>query len=700
MLEHLLSPRSVCIIGASPKPSNLANRTLSRLLQHGYIKPIHLVNPRYQSIDDRPCYASVADIGSRVDVALIALPAAKVPNAIRECDAAGIRFVVVISSGFGEDADANVVSSELASAIEQSSARLVGPNCEGIWSLPANMALTFGSAAERPALIPGPISVISQSGSIGAACMRELQDAGIGCRYFVSSGNESDLTTMDYLEFMVDEGGSQTIAMFAEGFRDGHRLRAIARRASATGIRLIALCAGASEMGRLATASHTGRIATAATVYRDLLLQAGVLQVATFANFVDAIKIAANGIPPQRVAEPTDRNGVAIVAMSGGSRALLADSCADFGVPLSQYSESTEVALDSLLPRFGYSKNPTDLTGQVISDTALFSEVLRKVIDDDYSEALLVQYANGAERHLTAQLDVFSELAGRAAKPIVVSLLGSVDQEIEVRLRSSGVVCAGDPQTAVQYLSWLYCWRTFAEESGAPPARPAPSTETLQLDSWSSCMRVLTEAGIGVPAWRIISGMAEPELAGIGYPVALKALPGTSEHKTEEGLVFLGLRNWQDVIDAFSRFRDRVPVGTPALIQEMAPASVEALLSVREDPDFGPILAIGSGGIYTERLNDLAYVQLPSTESEILSALRRRRIWDLLQPIRGRTAMDVPALVTAAQRLGEAYLSRMPAGSEFEVNPLMVGATGAGVLAVDVLFNDADRNVLATSSIT
>lgn len=692
MLDVLMHPRSVCVIGASSDPRKLAGRPLLRLTQHSFPGEIYLVNPKYDHIAGRRCYPSVSAIGQPVDVALILLPAAQVPKAIRECGAAGVRFAVVCSSGFAEDARAADLVHDLADAVESSGVRLVGPNCEGIWSVPASMALTFGSAADRRELLAGTVSVISQSGSIGGACMRQLQERGIGCRYFVSSGNEDDLTAMDYLEYMVDEGGSQVVAMFVEGLRAGHRLRQIARRAAQKQIRLIALCAGASELGRLATSSHTGRMASAGAVYRDLLAQCGVLQVDTFEQLVAAIEVACFGRLPGRSAD-VESSGVGIVAMSGGSRALLADSCERLAVPMARFTHATEAALDGMLPQFGFSKNPTDLTGQVLADPELFSRVLLNVVEDQHTEALIIQYANGAERQLTPQIPFFRDLISRTHKPVVISLLGAHNAQLMTDLRSAGVLCADDPHRAVQCVGWLYRWRGYADAAKLPPAPEIKTISRVAAASWDQRMSLMETAGLAVAPWTTWDGELENDAPDLRFPVALKALPDTAEHKSESGLVFVGLRDKQDLARAMDSFRDRVPDGTPALIQEMVTGPVEILLAARVDPDFGPILVLGSGGVLTEWLRDVTYVPLPATAAEIDAALRRLRVWRLLQPFRGRGECDIEALIDSARRLGETFLRHFTASDEIELNPLIVGLRGEGATVVDVLVSTVDGAV-------
>jgi acyl-CoA synthetase (NDP forming) len=682
MLERLLTPASICLIGASADPAKLAGKTLVRLEQHHFPGAIHLVNPRYAAIGDRVCVPRVADVPAGVDVAFISLPAALVPGAVRECGEAGIPFAVVISSGFAEDAGAAQLSRELDDAVRESGVRLVGPNCEGIWSTPASMALTFGSAADRPVLLSGGVSLISQSGSIGGACMSRLQALGVGCRYFVSSGNEMDLTSMDFLEHIVDEGESTVVALFVEGLRDGHRLPAIARRAARKGIRIIALCAGASDAGREATSSHTGRIASAADVYRDVLAQSGILQVETLSDFVAAIHAADLASAPLP-ATHHDGGGVSIVATSGGSRALLADACSRYGVPMARYTPATEATLDALLPAFASSPNPTDLTGQVLSDPELFARVLDEVARDPHTESVIVQYANGAETQLAAQMELYRALTTRIRKPVIVSLLGRISEGLAAGLRDLGIYCVHDPQDAVRTVRWLNGWRdgravADRDDLVAPsPAGIAP------VGTWQERMELLSGAGVRAPGWRIwYPDDPRPDLA---FPVVLKALPELAEHKTESGLVFVGIGSEAEFDEVAATFSSRVPPGTPALVQEMVSGGVEVLLAARSDPDFGPVLALGAGGVTTEWLRDVGYVPLPASADEIRAALERRAVWELLQPFRGRARADIDDLVRTALAVADIYLTRMEPGSEIELNPLIVGAGSSGAWAVDVL---------------
>lgn len=693
-MKSLLHPVSVCIVGASADPHRLAGKPLQRLRRHAFGGSVYLVNPRYDEIAGFGCFPSVSALPEPVDVALVAVAARLVPGVVRECGARGIRNVVVLSSGFEEDSEGAGLVAELREAVRASGVRLVGPNCEGIWSIPDKLALTFGSAADRDTFVAGPVSVISQSGSIGGACMRELQDRGIGCRYFVSTGNETDTTALDFCEYMIAEETSTVIAMFLEGIRDGGRLRELGHRARERGITLIALRAGTSDLGRLAIASHTGRIATAEGVYRDIFRQHGILEVTTFTELIQAIEFACI---PMAVGAPRGGagTGTGIIAVSGGSRALLADSSARRGVPLAEFTDETVRELTASLPQFGYARNPADVTGQILSDPAIFTKVATIVAQDANTDSLLIQYANGAEHQLRAHADLLAEVTAITGKPVAVSLLGGGGEQIGRSLRERGIIYARDPDEAIMYLSWFY-QRSRSWVAPAPgPTGPASTvgqpagTAPDRLSDWPARAEFLQRAGVAVPRWAITGPGDDPAdvmaAAGLRFPLVAKALPETAEHKTERGLVVLDVRDHEQLTAALGKLAKAIGAPAPILLQEMVSGGVEVLLSVRRDRDFGPLLALGSGGAYTEWLADLGHVQLPASREEIIQALARLRLWKLLQPFRGRDRCDVAALAEVAYRLAAAYLAELPEGWEIEINPLMVFPEGREPAAVDVL---------------
>ena len=695
-MRTLFSPRGVAVVGASSRLETLPGKALVRLRQHDFRGTVIAVNPRHSTMHGYECVGSVLDLPDSIDVAMLMLRADLVPQAVRDCSERGIGVAVVLSSGFEDSEAAAGLNAELRAVLAASRVRVVGPNCEGIWSIPSSLTLTFGSAADRARLLPGPVSIISQSGSVGGACIRELQERGVGCRYFVSSGNELDLSTLDFCEFMVNEGGSSVIAMFIEGLRDGGRLRQLAARARQRQVRLIALRAGQSEQGRVATMSHTGRVATAAAVYRDVFAQCGVLEVATLADFIDAIELAAGqdrlpATSPRTAGEPV--RGLGVVAISGGSRALLADAAEQHRVPLAQFTADTERTLGELLPRFGYHRNPVDTTGALIGDQTAFERVLRAVAADENVDTVLVQYANGGDRQLAGHAPLYRALSAEAGKPFVASLLAGRPERTRPP-ELEGIVVARDPAESIKKIAWLYRLRTPVAPlpgrtescAGKPGAgEPAPEQVSSCLD-WSQRAALTERIGIPLAAWGTARSADELYLAAarLRPPLVVKATPEYAEHKTEAGLIYLGLRTPDEALDALRRIQAQLGPGTPVLVQEMLGGCQEMLVAARTDQDLGPVVAFGFGGVLAEWVRDICYLSLPVSAREIQDGLAGLRSWELLQAFRGRAPRDIDALVAAVLGLAREY-TRSLAGWEIEFNPLLVGAQGEGVRAVDIL---------------
>jgi acyl-CoA synthetase (NDP forming) len=396
----------------------------------------------------------VRDVPAVIDAAMICVPASVVPAVIEDCGAVGVPVAVVVASGFEETKGGDALAIELRETALRTGVRIVGPNTEGVWSLVDRVMLTYGSASAREDLLAGPVSVLSQSGGIGTACIRHLQDRRVGCRYFVGIGNQTDLTSLDFLEYVVDEGGSPVVLLYTEVLRDGWRLTGIARRAAEKGVRIAVLKAGSSDAGRRATATHTGRVASAGRIYSSIFRQAGLLEVHTPTELWEAGEtLAIGGRPPPR----RDGTGIGIMSISGGCRSLLADACDRWGVAMSTFDPATERKLASVVPSYGVIENPVDPSGAVMTTPGLFEGAVRAVAEDPNSDMIIVQYGNGALRMVLKHLDFYAALREHVTKPLVLCSLGDdIQPDLRERLNGMSILWASDPDGAVKRCAWLY----------------------------------------------------------------------------------------------------------------------------------------------------------------------------------------------------------------------------------------------------
>jgi acyl-CoA synthetase (NDP forming) len=351
-----------------------------------------------------------------------------------------------------------------------------------------------------------------------------------------------------------------------------------------------------------------------------------------------------------------------------------------------------------MLPRFGSATNPTDVTGQVLSDPDLFDRTLRRVVEDPNTESLIIQFANRGPDDARARAELLAKTIAPRRIPTVISFLADVLPAAERRrFAEQGLVCARDPADAVRYIDWLYR-RRRADLPVSEPAQGRLDAAFVLADvrSWPDLMGLLASAGIRTPAWSIIGPAQNPDeaVAGLAFPLAVKALPEDADHKTEHGLVRLRLRDAAEVRDAVAAVRARLGRPAPVLAQEMV-SGVEAVVAVLQDPDFGPVLAIGTGGVGVELFQDIGYLSLPAAASEVRGLIARLRLGRLLAGFRGAPAGDTEALVVAALALADLFQAARGRWAELEVNPLIVLPTGEGAVAVDILIKPASAATVA-----
>jgi acyl-CoA synthetase (NDP forming) len=688
-LDRIFEARSVALVGVSANPRKLNGAPLPILKVSGFAGEIWPVNPKYAEIDGLRCYPDVAALPASPDVALVLAPAREVPDVLASLAARNCRSAVVVSSGFEEFDGGGALAERLREVCDRESMALIGPNCEGVWSVRSRVMLTFGSAAKRAEFSHAPIAILSQSGAIGGAIARHLQDSGTGCAYLVSVGNETAIGILDYLDYMIEREDVRVVLLFTEGLQDGSRLLALAERARARGIVLIALKSGNSPLGRAAVASHTGKVATDSAIYRGVFRQAGIIEVAGLVELIEAAELFASTPLPRASGEA--RGGVAVYSIPGGTRALTADLCEARGVPLAEFTEQTVSALQARLPVFGQARNPTDMTGQLLSDPDMFHETLDAVASDPRTEALIVQLANRGPADALTYQETIHKAAARAEVPAIISFLGdALPGRERRRFGDQGIACARDPNDAVRWLDWLYQARTAGR---LPPCTPKPWPETLQRLSQTgpadpaehaAQMRWLEAAGIVVAGWALLEAHrpAAAACSRVEGPWALKALAADALHKTELGLLELNLSTVDEVGRAAARLRARLGRDdAPLLLQQMVPSGVEVVVSAMRNPDFGTIIAIGAGGVLVELFQDLAYLALPCDAGQIRGAISRLRLARLLEGFRGSPPADLEALVSAVEAV--AALAAASGFSEIELNPLIVRPRGQGAIAVD-----------------
>lgn len=682
--DKFLHPRSVAIIGASPQRGSPRNTLVRNLQKHGYEGKIYPVSPSHAEVEGLKAYKSVAELPEPADVALVITPAQTVPGIIADCGRAGIRNAIVFSAGFEEVDGGEELARQLAQAAREHHVAVLGPNCQGIWSVLHKAMLTFSPAALNAEKIHhAPIAIVSQSGALAGAMANALLRMGLGCSYIVSVGNETCVDSLDALESIVEQDDVRAVALYVEGLDDAARILPIAHRARTRGVQIVVLKTGRSAIGQEATASHTGKIASSHAVYTDVLEQAGIISVNSLQDVVAAMEVLAFLPDPRLSGDP--QGGLSIMSASGGAGALLADYSSETSIPLAEFSPAIKERLDQVLPAFARKANPIDLTGQINTDRDLFKNTCEAVGADPRTEAVAVQFSSSGRRYLNENGDVYKSLA-RQGLPVVISFIGeAIEPEVRKDFREAGVLLSPDPFVTMQSLSWLY-QRSRAAALPAPRPREAVPAQPARSD-WEGMMQFLDRSGVTPATWLILKAgdRAEQACASLNFPVVVKVLPSESEHKTELGLVKLRVGSAEEVDAIAADFR--MHLGKPEagiLVQEMVSDGVEVVLSCLRNTDFGPILSIGSGGVAIELYRDVTHLALPVTREQVIAALRKLKLWTLLEGFRGKPAADIDAFADAAVRFGDLFLAT-PDAQEYEVNPVMVRPAGLGIVAVDAL---------------
>jgi acyl-CoA synthetase (NDP forming) len=684
-LDNIFRPRSVAVVGASPDVGTPRNSLVRVLLQTGYPGKIFLTHPRHKEIEGLACYPDLLSLPEAPDLALIITPSNTVSGIVEQCGAKGIPAAIVFSSGFEEMEEGKALAEELRDTANREGVALLGSNCVGAWSVREKAILTFSSAGlQLNATTHAPVALVSQSGALGGAISFYLQSHDIGCAYFASVGNETQMDILDYLAWVVEQDDVKVAVLYIEGLNDGARLMAIAERARVRGVQIVALKSGNSALGQSATASHTGKIASAHAIYRDVLDQAGIIFVDSVADVLAIIETLIYLPQPRVTGDPL--GGASALSISGGACALLADHADQLNVPMAEFSTETAQKLETLFPAFGRSANPADMTGQVRSQPTLMDDSLALMSDDPRTEAFIMQFSSSGRRDLQTKGHLFKQAARDKKLPVIMSLVGELPTaEDRKDYRENGVLFCQDPLATIRALGWLYQRERYATR---PPTETRPQlTHRPAPKDWSATMDLLSDCGIGAPGWRILQpgDRAAETCDGLTYPLVVKALPSEAEHKTELGLVELGVARPAAVDEHASAFRETL--GNPdagILAQEMVGGGIETVMSCLRNTDFGPVLTLGLGGVGIELFRDVAYLALPAGQSEVRRALEKLKLWMLLQGYRGAPAADIDALVSAAVKFGDTFLA-MPEVAEFEINPLMVMPANEGVVAVDAL---------------
>ena len=692
---RLLSPSAIAIVGASEEGQRIGGQALRFLADYGYRGRLFPVNPKRTRLRNFACYASVATLPESCDVALIAVAARLVPEVIEQCGEKRIPYAIVLSAGFRESGPEGArLEQELQAAVVRSGVRMVGPNCVGVLNVKERVFLGFGSGIEQANTMKvGPVAMVTQSGGYGFTMLSAAAEAGLGFSYMVSTGNSTDLDTLDFVEYFLECSDVDVVATFIEGVADGRRLIRIGKRALELGKPVLVWKAGNSQSGQRAAASHTASLAASYALYRAAFGAGGFIEIEDYDDLVDIARaFQARRLPAG--------NRVGIVASSGGAGVVLADRCDQYGMALPPLSESTITRLREILPSFASAANPVDISGQQVRKDAISvsNEALRIVLDDPAIDQVILraqQSCNTPERARE-----YAEICKQSQKPVHLALGSSREPEARAIFDENRISWHLTPPRAALAAKALNDFAAKRRRHDTLAQRQEPRSVALHelplLESGASMLSehqskaCLSAYGIASVRETLLSPEDVQTLVAppFAFPLVVKISSPDIPHKTEAGVVRVGVRSLhelkqaaQDVWKA-AQHHDRDARIDGVLVQEMA-TGMELIAGAVNDACFGPTVMFGLGGIFTEALNDVTYRFAPFGVPEAREMVDEIRGSRLLKPYRGQPGLNVDGVAEVLSRLSWLITDHSDRIAEVDVNPLFV--TTDTIFAADAL---------------
>ena len=633
-IKYLFEPRSIAIIGASGDKGKIGHSVVSNVIQNGYKGKIFPINPKGGTIEGIKAYKSILDVNDEIDVAVLTIPAKFALESVKECAAKGVKYGMVITSGFSEIGNA-AEERKMVEIANKSGMRILGPNIFGIFSAEGSLNSTFASVA-----IPsGHLGIITQSGALGLAMIGQATVGNVGLSAIVSVGNKADVDEADLLEYLITQERTNVVLMYIEGVRDGERLVETLKRATKVKP-VVIIKSGRSQRGAMAAASHTGSLAGSDAVFDDIIKQSGGLRAESMREAFEWSKFLANN------PLPAGENTV-IITNGGGAGVLATDACEKYDVKMYDDLENLKTIFSPATPAFGSTKNPIDLTGQAKADdyTKAFNAALK---DPDIHSVVVVICesplftSEGLDRAVEGNYEEFK----KAGKPIIFSLLGGkVVADYTRAAREKNIPIYDDVYEAVSSLGAMYAFKRYKDETEdeyadieldvkaidqiVEKARQEGRSFLLSHEG----QKVMKITGIPIPKSLIamtIEGAVKSSTA-IGYPVVMKVVSKDILHKSDAGGIALDLQNEEEVMDAYEAImrscREHVPhaVIEGVEISEMVQPGTEMIVGARIDKSFGPTIMVGLGGIYVEVMKDVSFRALPLDRKEIMAMIKEIR---------------------------------------------------------------------------
>ncbi len=695
LLDSMFKPKSIAIVGASRDPHSIGYSVVKNLLDSKYQGKIFPVNPKADEILGLKCYHNIEDIEENVDLAIITVPAALTPQVAEECGRKGVKSLAVIASGFSE-VGRHDLEKQLVDISRKYGMRVLGPNIVGIMNNPLRMNASF--APHLP--YPGKINLISQSGALLVALDSRTWVDRVGMSYLISIGNMSDLDFADLIDYFKNDPDTSCISLYVEGIKNGRKFIDVSKRVLEKPI--LALKSGVSERGSVAAASHTGSLAGSGKVYSAAFRQAGVVQADNLEDLFDK-SLALSMQPPMR------GENLLIITNGGGVGVLATDAAEKFGIPLKEPPDDLKNELKKIMPDFGSAKNPVDITG--MADAEWYGKALKIALKHPWVDAVTVLYC---ETSVSDPRDLAIEIyeakleateCNKIQKPITVSFIGGeVTERATEWLQKKGIPVFRSPDRAVSAMSALRQYGRFIEKGfdefqkfwdvDYEGVREILKDIEINRNGYVNeidAKNILSKYGI--PVAKTVLARSKDDLNNMNdivFPVVAKIVSKDVIHKSDVGGVILNIKNMDELKNAYDRIMENVKSKIPdasiegIAVQEMAPQGIEVIVGSTEDPQFGPTMMFGLGGIFVEIMKDVSFRIAPFSKSIAIDMINETKGKAVLSGARGSKGGDMDKLAEAISRISQ-LVSDFPEIKELDANPIMVYENGIKVVDARII---------------
>ncbi|MGD2086910.1 MAG: acetate--CoA ligase family protein [Candidatus Aminicenantes bacterium] len=687
--DTMLRPRSIAVIGASENPSKVGYAVMANLLAEDFPGDIYPINLKKETILGKKCYSSLDDVPGVIDLAVIIVTREHVLQVLKDCIKKRVPSVITITAGFAEtDEEGKRLQQELARLVREAKITHMGPNCLGLINPWEKLNAAFGQAAGEP----GHIGLFSQSGALITALQDWAATNRLGFSMVASIGNKATLDEVDFLEYLKDEPNTRVITAYLEDITHGQKFMRIAETVSKKKP-IIILKSGRTQAGAKAASSHTGSLAGADMAYNCAFERTGIIRVDSIEHLFDV----ASALAYQPL--PTG-NRIAVVTNAGGPGIMMADVLEMAELKVADLKEETKEKLAAILPQAASIHDPVDVLGDARGDR--YGDALRILVESDDNDGLIVILTPQKMTDVEGTARAIVEVAKNSKKPIFTCFMGAqaVSPGVEI-LQKNNIPQYSIPERAARAMLEMVLYQRYRSRplrvvdrypvNRNPVVKIIKSYRSRQMYEIgeSDAKTILRAYNFDLPQSTLANSIDEAVRFGnqVGYPLAMKISSPDILHKSDVGGVRIGLENATEVEDAYELMMLRVKRKMPdaeirGILMEKMVEGKEVIIGMKKDPQFGPMLMFGQGGIFVEVLKDVTFYLTPVTREEALEMIRRTRTYKLLTGVRGQPGVDIEAIVDCLVRVSQLVVD-FPEIEEIDINPLKVGREGDGASAVD-----------------